>query len=112
MSRRPLTAKPLIRRTAMICGALLLLVLAVVIFDPSLLQPSRPLWRWALGFMGTAVALGLAESGVGYPWSEVAEITRSREPTWIKAIAIGLGIILSLGAFAIAFGLLSLGPPS
>ena len=95
----------LIRRLASLGAVVLAGAAAVLVFSPTLLIPTRPFSRWGLVLLSTIVLAGVIEAFYRPFWSDVHEITQSREPGWLKAVAIGLGLVLSIGGLALAFGL-------
>lgn len=70
---------------------------------PANLIPGRPLGRWILGLVAFGVMAVALEAGFEAIWGDVGEVTSSREPRWIKLVAIGLGLLISVGALVIVF---------
>jgi hypothetical protein len=95
-----------LRFVAIALGLFLLAGAVTMLFvDPRMLVPQRPFSRWLLALVALGVLAGALDAGFDGIWREVGELRGSREPRWIKLIAIGLGLVLSLGALLLVFGL-------
>ena len=106
------TARVVLRRLTSVGTIVLGGALAVALISPSAIIPTRPFWRWGLGLIALIVLMGVLELILEPMWRDVGEIVETREPRWLKAVAITLGLLLSALALAVAFGLLSLVPAS
>lgn len=90
-----------------VCGLLLVAMLIALVYDPMLLPPTQPWWRWVMGVAGAGLLVAAGEVVVSAMagGSGVREIVSSREPVWVKAVAVLLALLLACAGLAVALGI-------